>query len=61
MLPAGIRMAGMMTLDQFLAVWTGIYLLAGLLFTGICVHWLWSWALWRWSAREMTRIPTRWL
>ena len=51
----------MMTLEQFLAVWEGIFLLAALLFAGVCAHWLWSWALWRWSAREMARIPTRWL
>jgi hypothetical protein len=51
----------MMTLEQFLAVWEGIFLLVGLLFSGVCFYWLWSWAAWRWSVRELTRIPTRWL
>ena len=51
----------MMTLEQFLSVWEGIFLLAGLLVIGVGVHWLGTWALWRWSAREMARIPTRWL
>ena len=51
----------MMTLERFLAAWESILLLSALLFSGVCFHWLWSWAKWRWAAREMARIPTRWL
>lgn len=51
----------MITFERLLQCWMGGLLLCGLLFLGVCFHWAWSWAKWRWSLRDVTRIPTRWL